>query len=95
MNRITRKQDVVLTSFTRLFWQRYIQLTHENLQRSLNISTASFVYIVGVNPGDQNANQIKCLDQQHHQLLKSYTTVAYIACCSASQSSTALEIDVT
>ncbi|MEH2371483.1 hypothetical protein [Nostoc sp.] len=54
-------------------------MTSENLQRSLGISTASFVYIVGVNPGDQNANQIKCLDQQHHQLLKSYTTVAYIA----------------
>ncbi|MBN3945711.1 MAG: hypothetical protein HWQ38_04175 [Nostoc sp. NMS7] len=61
----------MLTSFTQLFWQRYIQLTPENLQRSLSISTASFVYIVGVNPGDQNANQIKCLDQQHHQLLKS------------------------
>ncbi|MEH2059624.1 MAG: hypothetical protein V7K97_26410 [Nostoc sp.] len=68
----------MLTSFTQLFWQRYIQLTHENLQRSLSISTASFVYIVGVNPTDQNANQIKCLDQQHSQLLKSYTTVAHI-----------------
>ncbi|MHC5715514.1 hypothetical protein [Nostoc sp.] len=71
----------MLTSFTQLFWQRYryIQLTPENLQRSLSISTASFVYIVGINPGDQNANLIKCLDQQHHQLLKSYTTLAHIA----------------
>ncbi|QMS91539.1 hypothetical protein HUN01_29530 [Nostoc edaphicum CCNP1411] len=68
----------MLTSFTQLFWQRYIQLTHENLQRSLSISTASFVYIVGINPADQNANQIQCLDQQHYQLLKSYTTVAHI-----------------
>ncbi|MEH1939529.1 MAG: hypothetical protein V7L01_04815 [Nostoc sp.] len=54
-------------------------MTHENLQRSLSISTASFVYIiVGVNPADQNANQIQCLDQQDYQLLKSYTTVAHI-----------------
>ncbi|MGJ5630182.1 hypothetical protein [Nostoc sp. CALU 1950] len=53
-------------------------MTHENLQRSLSISTASFVYIVGINPADQNANQIQCLDQQHYQLLKSYTTVAHI-----------------
>ncbi|MEH2251052.1 hypothetical protein [Nostoc sp.] len=68
----------MLTSFTQVFWQRYIQLTHENLQRSLSISTASFVYIVGVNPGDQNANQIKCLAQQYYQLLKSYTIVAHI-----------------
>ncbi|MEH2453338.1 hypothetical protein [Nostoc sp.] len=68
----------MLISFTQVFWQRYIQLTPENLQRSLSISTASFVYIVGVNPADQNANQIKCLDQQHYQLLKSNTTVADI-----------------
>ncbi|MEA5625281.1 hypothetical protein [Nostoc sp. UHCC 0251] len=53
---ITRKYSVVLTSVTQLFWQIYIQLTHENLQRSLSISTASFVYILGANPGDQNAN---------------------------------------
>ncbi|MEH1850929.1 MAG: hypothetical protein V7L11_04390 [Nostoc sp.] len=53
-------------------------MTHGNLQRSLSISTASFIYIVGINPADQNANQIQCLDQQHYQLLKSYTTVAHI-----------------
>ncbi|MEH1788926.1 hypothetical protein [Nostoc sp.] len=69
----------MLTSFAQLFWQKYIQLTHENLQRSLSISTASFIYIVGINPADQNANQIQCLDQQHYQLLKSYTTVAHIS----------------
>ncbi|MHC5855500.1 hypothetical protein [Nostoc sp.] len=61
----------MLTFFTQLFWQKYIQLTHGNLQRSLSISTAS--YIVGINPADQNANQIQCLDQQRvagylHQL---------------------------
>ncbi|MFN6474219.1 MAG: hypothetical protein RMY36_031690 [Nostoc sp. SerVER01] len=36
----TRKQDVVLTFMSMLFWQKYIQLTTENLQRSLSISTA-------------------------------------------------------
>nr|MDZ8047903.1 hypothetical protein [Nostoc sp. DedQUE02] len=52
-------------------------MTHESLQRSLSISTANFVYIVGLNPADQKANQIKCFDSQHYQLLKSSTTVAH------------------
>ncbi|WP_334851130.1 hypothetical protein [Nostoc sp.] len=46
----------MLTSFTQFFWQRYIQLTHESLQRSLSISTASFIYIVALNPADQNSS---------------------------------------
>ncbi|MHC5767946.1 MAG: hypothetical protein ACYTXI_20440 [Nostoc sp.] len=66
-------------------------MTHESLQRSLSISTANFVYIVGLNPADdQKPIKLSALINSITNCSKALQLLLYSVESFAPQSSTAL-----